>query len=142
MATFSISVVSNQLLGHFNPDIQHDIFISCSGEILKKLMSSTERQTIAHGKYEKNSNTALKGLKLWLKFYNIIIAYLETFLTVVCNTLSCKQILFNFIMPSSILWCWNNKFDLLLPFYLIKDWSNLMESISVSGINQNQKNMK
>lgn len=42
-------------------------------------MSSTERQTIAHGKYEKNSNTALKGLKLWLKFYNIIIAYLETF---------------------------------------------------------------
>lgn len=42
-------------------------------------MSSTERQTIAHGKYEKNSNTALKGLKLWLKFYNIIIVYLETF---------------------------------------------------------------
>lgn len=83
MATFSISVVSNQLLGHFNPDIQHDIFISCSGEILKKVnqnvMSSTERQTIAHGKYEKNSNTALKGLKLWLKFYNIIVAYLETF---------------------------------------------------------------
>lgn len=50
MAAFSISVVSNQLLGHFNPEIQQNIFISCSGENYKKVnqkvMSSTERQTI------------------------------------------------------------------------------------------------
>lgn len=50
MATFSIYVVSNQLLGHFNPEIQQNIFISRSGENSKKVnqnvMSSTERQTI------------------------------------------------------------------------------------------------